>query len=420
VKLERIRSVSFKTYLATVLLVALICIGTTSYVLSQSSSQTITIEPPSFTETASYTIFKVGDTIYAKNGTTGEIEFSGTDASQVIQSAINALTNGGKILIKAGTYLLSSPLTLNRYISLVGEEPYKSTWLVVNTNIPIFNLTEPDFTIENLFLDNWCDGYTQPLIKIISDNKNIQRGTIKNVMLYRNRVGYGYDDAIGIQLYAPTSGKGITFLYFDKVYIMGGFKYGIHLYAPDGGGWINGNFFTNIALDGVKYGIYIEALGSGTSGVVNRNTFSKVHIQATNDAYGVTERGFVVSGVANTFDICKVWDLAEGKCAMEILSTAEDTIVRDSLLYGLINNGQGSKLFNVEGYVTENSGTATISSSTSVTFEHGLAGTPTHVEVGWKDTGYGDWKWTANSTHITITVTNSGTYSFSWRAYYKP
>jgi hypothetical protein len=69
---------------------------------------------------------------------------------------------------------------------------------------------------------------------------------------------------------------------------------------------------------------------------------------------------------------------------------------------------------------TYNCGTATITASTSVTFNHGLAGTPTHVECGFKTLGYGTWRWSATSTQITITVQNSGTYTFSWCAEYRP
>jgi len=72
------------------------------------------------------------------------------------------------------------------------------------------------------------------------------------------------------------------------------------------------------------------------------------------------------------------------------------------------------------GFVTENSGTATITGSTSVTFNHGLAGTPTHVAIGFKTAGYGSWRWSATSTQITITVANSGTYNLTWYAEYRP
>ena len=68
----------------------------------------------------------------------------------------------------------------------------------------------------------------------------------------------------------------------------------------------------------------------------------------------------------------------------------------------------------------KSSGTATISASTTVTFNHGLAGTPTHINVGFKTTGYGSWIWSADATNITITVAVSGTYDLTWDAEYKP
>jgi len=85
------------------------------------------------TTEASYVIFGedtdgdgVLDIIYAKNGRTGEIEFSGTDAATVIQQAIDALkTTGGKILIKRGVYIINSRITLADFswcnITIQGE-----------------------------------------------------------------------------------------------------------------------------------------------------------------------------------------------------------------------------------------------------------------------------------------------------------
>jgi len=71
-------------------------------------------------DAASYIIFKDGGLIKAKNGRTGQIEFSGSDAATVIQSAIDALKKpygdiyrmDGKIFIKAGAYGLTKPLNL--------------------------------------------------------------------------------------------------------------------------------------------------------------------------------------------------------------------------------------------------------------------------------------------------------------------
>jgi len=72
------------------------------------------------------------------------------------------------------------------------------------------------------------------------------------------------------------------------------------------------------------------------------------------------------------------------------------------------------------GFTTENTGTATISSSTSTTFNHELVGTPTGVWASFDSTGYNGWTWTATATQITVTVGQSGTYEVYWQAEYKP
>src|SRR5208283_1095852 len=76
-------------------------------------------------QAASYVIFidtTDSNMIKARNGTTGKIDHSGTDATTIINDAISAVTNGGKVLIKAGTYTLTAklaPTTSN--IELCGE-----------------------------------------------------------------------------------------------------------------------------------------------------------------------------------------------------------------------------------------------------------------------------------------------------------
>jgi len=90
----------------------------------------------------SYIIYQENGVIYAKNGKTGAIEFSGTDAATVIQQAINALSavGGGKIFIKAGRYSLIKSINLNNTsnIWLVGEG--NSTVIKVLGNFPAFVL----------------------------------------------------------------------------------------------------------------------------------------------------------------------------------------------------------------------------------------------------------------------------------------
>src|SRR5437867_2407239 len=65
---------------------------------------------------ASYLVFKnsTNTTTYAKNGTTGLIDFSGSPYS-VVQNATNALPiTGGKIVILPGTYNFTTAVTIAR------------------------------------------------------------------------------------------------------------------------------------------------------------------------------------------------------------------------------------------------------------------------------------------------------------------
>ena len=62
-----------------------------------------------------YIIYKVGTEYRAVNGMTGKVDYYGTDATTVIQSAIDALpTSGGKILMKEGKYVLGTKIVINK------------------------------------------------------------------------------------------------------------------------------------------------------------------------------------------------------------------------------------------------------------------------------------------------------------------
>ncbi len=80
------------------------------------------IEAGSGVDTASCIIFKDGNTIYAKNGTTGKIDFQGTDASTVIQDTINIMNEGQTLFIRNGIYdLTTAALNVTRGINIIGE-----------------------------------------------------------------------------------------------------------------------------------------------------------------------------------------------------------------------------------------------------------------------------------------------------------
>ena len=179
-KPERIRSVSLKTYLLTVLLVALICIGTTSYVLSQSSSQTITIEPASFKETASYIIFKQGNYYYAK-AQNGTIQ-SATDGTTLLISVMSSLSNGGEIHFNTGSYDLSLTITKSNVV-ISGEGRATN----ITGQITIGEGTQ-GVVIRDLVIDR-LDSANSIGIKAVSSSPSVPVHRIENVLIRRCTVG---------------------------------------------------------------------------------------------------------------------------------------------------------------------------------------------------------------------------------------
>jgi len=68
----------------------------------------------------SYQIFEEAGIFYAKNGKTGELEFPDEDATTVINNALSALTNGGRIFVRERICNISSQITIGDKIILEG------------------------------------------------------------------------------------------------------------------------------------------------------------------------------------------------------------------------------------------------------------------------------------------------------------
>ena len=167
---------------------------------------------------------------------------------------------------------------------------------------------------------------------------------------------------------------------------------------------------------GGEVGLWISASYARVIGGYTRNNSQKA-----NNAYP----GMRIGSAGNAIVIGHVFEGSNQESyGLEIVTDSPNNVIVgnwffDHVTAPISDNGINTIIKYNQGYVTENSGTATFS-GTSVTFAHGLAGTPTGVWASFNSTGYGGWTWTANSTHITITVANTGDYTVYWRAEYKP
>ena len=101
----------------------------------------------------SYVIFKEGVMVLAKNGRTGQIDFAGTDASNVIQSVIDALAGrGGEVLIKPGVYELKSPLFGASDLVLAGTKGAK-LYFTGTTRHAIYFTNRSNFAVRGLTIE---------------------------------------------------------------------------------------------------------------------------------------------------------------------------------------------------------------------------------------------------------------------------
>lgn len=114
------------------LLIASGSISITVYAATHPS-WTTTIETGSMIDMASYVIFKDGSTYFAKNGTTGVIEFSGTNASQIIQSASEA----------EGTICFVGSFEITHAIQISNDVKFEGGWFYTDNDIYMFQVTIP-------------------------------------------------------------------------------------------------------------------------------------------------------------------------------------------------------------------------------------------------------------------------------------
>jgi len=96
---------------------------------------------------ASYVVENCSGTITAYHCITGSIDYSGSDAATVIQQAINALSSGGLIFIREGTYVLTKTILIPSYVTLTGCG--SSTVLKVGNSANIDAIQNSDMTNGN-------------------------------------------------------------------------------------------------------------------------------------------------------------------------------------------------------------------------------------------------------------------------------
>ena len=434
-----------------------------------SIQEQIPITKGSFASPASYIIFKDGDLIKAKNGKTGQVEFLGTDAAEVMQSAINALpAQGGKIILREGEYVAN--VSLRSGVELVGcgrAENYidypdiPKTGTVINGSVTIEGAgpTTPDRIFGAVLRDLFIKG----CLKI----KYAVGATVENVFVHANGGTYG----VWVDSSYATTFRGVR---------VAGATYGFYIHNENASDnpsnvWLHNCFpecneygiygdmnkyhtivFTNGWIE-IRKAFYGYALWIADSRIVmgkeDINAIECVVLHATNlrltgDGYGtaikIRDWGYAhlatseIEKFANVFyPVSNVVIHGAGikisNCG-QIFHPDTGSPVRAWLngrIYG-IDNGLGVMptvwVFNGHtnaNILSKNAGTATFSgdgSTTQFAIAHGLVGEPKTVNVTpLSADAAGDFYVTKDSTYIYVNYLSpppSGTDNvvLSWRA----
>jgi len=420
----------------------------------------------SMEEVASYIIFREGELTKAKNGQTGLIDFSGTDASTVIQSAINALTSGGKIFIKAGTYLITSEILLPSNLNIEGEgrSLYSATTvggtilelgydgnIFKNKDNPTIATRIARLTINGkratrtlgtgiygkfrtcLFEDLHIYDMDESGI-IIEDTANavacwdnrLVNCDINWVDEYCVKCGTRGTDLVIIG--GTLEQAGLADLYFQGVggHFLTGvvFVAGQYCILSEGGGFKA--LSCNLEAAG-KHNVYLKALAGvkmetvsilgGTcvgAGTEASNTYSGIYIEGFGANDDENARNIIVEGVYfNSAGITKYCvEVAHG--GVEIYER-DITVVGNDMRWGYVTAGMNaippsSHIHYNDGFVTENSGTATAVPDVDTEIAHAMDIEPTFVTLTPLAVGVEGYAQlvTKSATSITIRANVSG------------
>ena len=374
----------------------------------------------------SYLITTDGTNYYAKNGTTGAIDYSGANASVVIQASIDAVpagNRGGVIQFSGGIFTLTKQVGKTTAIDLASN-PTAAIWLrgegihatrLVLANNQDCNVIEYKTTETQA---SWRS-VTDLTIDGNKDNQSSGHG------IYMERVGAAvvFDtrfhnvfvrDAKQHGWYLRhTWGSHITsclaeFCGESGIYISGGQSYvdkfysayngdnGIEFRADrshlvnsqtvqsdDHGVIIQGDYNT---IQGVYVGTWGQRAANTfiafqVSSDSRKNSINGVHI--IGDGTTNTYRGFAVDGDDNIFTENTIETVSDDDVYLAV--GADNNIFTANNIEGSItDSGTGNKISDNQGYVTENIGTATVlNGTTSIVITHGLDYTPTSGNTEW-------------------------------------
>ena len=385
------------------------------------------VAPIDSNDTYSYIIYKNGNNICVKSGTTGIIEKNSTSATDVFNYAITHLSsNGGTIFVKAGSYTIISTLPIVQGLVIIGEG-VTSTMLEMSStaNCPMFGYTGLTdiyfFTMEHLQI--MCQSGST-VGSCVKTNTHVNDGLIFDVYITHFKES-------GLDL-GTTWGWRIDQSVFEY---MGGD--GLHLHGGLDAYITNVKSILNegngINLDSA-YGVTMIGNYIGKNrknGVLFNNTQSCTlvgNVIYGNDKYKTglySDVYFTGSTKYNTICANRLEGSQVSTYNMYLGSSSSlsRNIITSNAMSGAVSGTVRRTSSNTDtvkinvGYTTENYGTCTITNSNVVTVNHGLSTTPKAISItpiGQFVSFYVD---SITSTQFKLLIDRTTTVSFYWTAF---
>lgn len=235
-----------------------------------------------------------------------------TDDTDAFQKALDyaAEHNHSAVYVPAGKYVITRELTLN-FICLFGEGIISSTLLPKG---PVSRLITLKYKaiVHNLRINN--AQVTGPISDLCLAPESGDVGT-NNIVRDVYFDDDGTHEVTAIDASPKTNAAGQTIFSFPNVIdsvTMADIYNGIHLYSSKGG-WVNGNVFQNITIQGFRNtGVWLD--GGENRSSISHNSFSNIQVQYQKDTPD-TARAFKINyGVNNKFTMIHTWqDQGTGK-----------------------------------------------------------------------------------------------------------
>jgi len=387
----------------------------------------VVIEPGSAVETASYIIFHDDEGfIYAKSGDTGEIVKSSDDASEVINWAINQLTNGGKIFIKEGVYDVKETIAWSgKTIYLIGEGSGNRGTLAGNAVTRLVPHAEigsnPVIKIGTLGVDTWYGGISDLTIDAYNGGSHVAQVTgaiegidtswmtFKNVLINyfcrttENQFGFYFHGVPGGTVtHGNVLENCITYACHRHIYL---------------GDYADGYTIINCALMGDfydnSYGLYVDSNRSDT------HKFFNLKLLNINNAGSIA--AYLKSGAKHL----EFYGLRIEDCAQHITIDYDGGYCYSNKFFGgtidltkVTDNGVRTLWHGATRGVFRSENSGTVTGTSPITVSHGLVDVPTTVVITPR-TACSFAVTSRDATNFEITH-DGGSVTFDWYAEYEP